>query len=101
MERFGPRRNFPVKVVHLQRWSFFDWSVQTDRNLQLLFQNSRFQSYFAKQSVITILVETQKDRFVSIENFVSMEQREIKSEYFVVLKGMTAVKNNLQLSKAY
>ena len=98
MERFGPRRNFPVKVVHLQRWSFFD---RPDRNLQFLFQNSRFQSYFAKQSVITILVETQKDRFVSIENFVSMEQREIKSEYFVVLKGMTAVKNNLQLSKAY
>ena len=30
-----------------------------------------------------------------------MEQREIKSEYFVVLKGMTAVKKNLQLSKAY
>ena len=52
----------------------FDWSVQTDRNLPLLFQNSRFQSYFAKQSVITILVETQKDRLVAIENFVSMEQ---------------------------
>ena len=78
------------------------WLVGADRQkLAVPFQNSRFQSYFAKQSVITILVETQKDRFVSIENFVSMEQREIKSEYFVVLKGMTAVKNNLQLSKAY
>ena len=78
MERFGPRRNFPVKVVHLQRWSFFDWSVQTDRNLQFLFQNSRFQSYFAKQSVITILVETQKDRFVSIETLFQWNKAKLK-----------------------
>ena len=28
-------------------------------------------------------------------------QREIKTEYFVVLEGMYDVKNNLQLSKAY
>lgn len=53
----------------------FDWSVQTDRKLPLLFQNSRFQSFsVAKQSVIVILVETQKDRFLLNENFVSMEQ---------------------------
>ena len=85
MERFGPRRNFPVKVVHLQRWSFFDWSVQTDRNLQFLFQNSRFQSYFAKQSVITILVETQKDRFALFQSKTLFQWNNAKLKVNILL----------------
>ena len=73
MERFGPRGNFPVKVVHLQRWSFLTGRSRPTETCRSFSRNSRFQSYFAEQSVITISVETQKDRFVTIENFVSME----------------------------
>ena len=46
MERFGPGRNFPEKVVHLQRW----YSVRSDLNLRSIFKNYRFQSHFNTKS---------------------------------------------------
>ena len=41
---FGPRRNFPFKGVHLQRWSVL-W-LRSDRILLYHSKTSRFQAYF-------------------------------------------------------
>ena len=40
MESFGPRGNFPVKVVHLQGWSSLTGSPETCRSM--ISKRSRF-----------------------------------------------------------
>ena len=57
MERFGPRGNFPEKVVHLFEVALFDQSVRSDRNLQFHFQNFSFPVPLHWE-VIEILAET-------------------------------------------
>ena len=44
MERFGPGGNFPVKVVHLQRWSSLTSRSGPTENCRSVFRNCRFQS---------------------------------------------------------
>ena len=44
MERFGPGGNFPVKVVHLQRWSSLACRSGPTENCRSVFRNCRFQS---------------------------------------------------------
>ena len=44
MEQFGPGGNFPVKVVHLQRWSSLTGRSRLTRNYCSIFRNFRFQS---------------------------------------------------------
>lgn len=44
MEQFGPGGNFPVKVVHLQRWSSLTSRSSLTRNYCSIFRNIRFQS---------------------------------------------------------
>ena len=44
MERFGPGGNFPVKVVHLQRWSSLTGSTGRTENCRSIFRNFCFQS---------------------------------------------------------
>ena len=44
MEQFGPGGNFPVKVVHVQRWSSLTGRSSLTRNYCSIFRNIRFQS---------------------------------------------------------
>ena len=43
MERFGPGGNFPVKVVHFQRWSSLTGRSGPTKNCCSIFRNFRFQ----------------------------------------------------------
>ena len=44
MGRFGPGGNFPVKAVHLQRWSSLTGSTGRTENCRSIFRNFCFQS---------------------------------------------------------
>ena len=44
MERFGPGENFPVKVVHLQKWSYLTCRSGRTENCRSVFLNCHFQS---------------------------------------------------------
>ena len=47
MKRFGPGGNFPVKVVHLQRWSSLTCRSGRTETCRSVFRNCRFQSRFS------------------------------------------------------
>ena len=49
MERFDPGGNFPVKVVHLHRWSSLTGRSGPTETSRSISKNSRFQSYVANQ----------------------------------------------------
>ena len=63
MERFGPGGNFPVKVVHLRRWSSLTGrSGRSDRELPFHFQKFLFP--VALQLVTTVKMADGSDESV-------------------------------------
>ena len=63
MDQFGPGGNFPVKVVHLQRWSSLTGRSSLTRN-KLLFHFQNFQS--RSSSSLHTIVKTVDGSDVSV-----------------------------------
>ena len=72
MERFDPGGNFPVKVVHLHRWSSLTGRSGPTETSRSISKNSRFQSYVANQ--YQTFGRNVNGSLGSIENFVSTEK---------------------------
>ena len=85
MERFGPGGNFPVKVVHLRRWSSLTGrSGRSDRELPFHFQKFLFP--VALQLVTTVKMADGSDESVYEWSVCKLQTQDVN---FLLMQSCT------------